>query len=181
MAAVAHGTDVVILLYGIRLAIERRHDDARGRNGVGHAAGLQLQLLISIIGADIHPVLVALVRELVLQFDMVEVGPVHVEAFYAHRHVISLAITILGTFSVHHPVVAWYADLHLAGRRDEVCRYLTFKHTGIVIRIHQTERDVLVVEVRSGIKLDLLGKDGMLAVGANHRIQRDVGALRGDG
>ena len=112
---------------------------------------------------------------------MVEAGPVHVEALYAHRHVVSLSVAVQRTFGVHHPVVAGYADLYFAGRRDEVCRDGTFKHTGIVFRIHQTERDVLVVEVRSGIKLDLLGKDGMLAVGTDDGIQRDIGALCGDG
>ena len=49
MAAVGHGTDVVILLYGIHLAIERCHDDARGRNGVGDTAGLLLQFLVGIV------------------------------------------------------------------------------------------------------------------------------------
>ena len=112
---------------------------------------------------------------------MVETGPVGVEALYAHRHVISLAITILGTFSVHHPVVAGYADLHLACRRDEVCRDLTFKYAGIVFRIHQAEGNVLIVELSIWIQLYLLGKDGMLSVCTDDGIQRDIVTLCGDG
>ena len=49
MAAVGHGTDVVILLYRIYLAIERCHNDARGRNGVCNATGLLLQFLVGIV------------------------------------------------------------------------------------------------------------------------------------
>ena len=62
MAAVGHGADVVILLYGILLAKERSHDDTRTWYRVGYTAGLLLQFVVGIVRADVHPVLVALVR-----------------------------------------------------------------------------------------------------------------------
>ena len=66
MAAVVDGTQVVVLLDFACLTIELSHNDTVVRNGVGHAAGLGHQLLVLIERADVHPVLVALGRQLIL-------------------------------------------------------------------------------------------------------------------
>ena len=49
VAAVVHGTDVVVLLYRVYLAIEWCHDDTVRRYRVGHTAGFRPQLLVSIV------------------------------------------------------------------------------------------------------------------------------------
>ena len=115
IAAVVHGPDVVVLLHGIHFTVEGCDDDAVGRDGVCHSAGLLHEFLVLIVGAGAHPVLVALRREFVLQLDVVEPGEVHVEAVNAHRHVVRLPRAVVGAFGVHHPVVARHTHVHLAG------------------------------------------------------------------
>ena len=89
MTTVAHCPQVVALFDFARigLTIEPCHDDAITRYGVGDTAGLSHQFLVVIVRADVHPVLVALRRQLILQLDVVEAAIVGVEAVDAYGHV----------------------------------------------------------------------------------------------
>ena len=52
---------------------------------------------------------------------MVETTVVGVETIDAHRQVVRLALAVVRTLGVDHPVVAWRADVHIACCRNEVC------------------------------------------------------------
>ena len=49
IATVVDGTDVVVLLYGVNLAIEWSNDGTVGRNSVCHTAGLGTQRVVGIV------------------------------------------------------------------------------------------------------------------------------------
>ena len=89
MTTVAHGPQVVALLDFVRigLTIEPGYDDAITRYGVGDTAGLSHQFPVVIVRADVHPVLVALRCQLILQLDMVEAAIVGVKAVDAYGQV----------------------------------------------------------------------------------------------
>ena len=165
MTSIDHGTQVVVLLYGVGLAIEGSHDDAVIGDGVGYSAGLSHEAAVGIVRADVHPVLIALCRELVLQLDVVEAASVHVEALDAYRHIPRLALAVVWALGVDHPVVARHSHLDVACRRDEVSREFRCEHALAVLGIHQADGQILVVEVIAGIDGNLLGEHIGLACG----------------
>ena len=84
MTTEGYGADVVVLLHGIFFSIEVGIDEAIAFHQF-FLARCQCHVLpsfirVRIVGTYIHPVFVALRRELILQFNMVEVAEVHVEA-----------------------------------------------------------------------------------------------------
>ena len=66
MAAEAHGAQVVVLLDGVALAVEVDVVDAAAGNHSLGAAGGGIDGAVVIVGADGHPLVGALRRQLVL-------------------------------------------------------------------------------------------------------------------
>ena len=88
---------------------------------------------------------------------MVKTSIVGVKALNPYRHVPSLTLAVVRTLSVHHPVAAGRCDSHLTSRRYKVCREAAFKRTYGIFGIKQHEFQVVVVKLRAGIHLYLLG------------------------
>ena len=177
MARIDHGPEVVVLLHRVGLSIELCHDDSVLRDGVGHSARLLPQLFVGIVGAYAHPVLLTLCGELVLQLHVVEPASVDVESLNPHRHVPSLALAVVRALGVDHPVVARRGDLDASGRRDEMGGEVGGEHPLAVLRVHDADGEVLVVEVLARIDGDLLGEDIHLSgLGIDCRIEHDVGS-----
>ena len=174
MAAVIDGTQVVVLLHRIFLAIERSDDDAVAGDRIGHAAGFLPQGFVSIVSAGAHPVFLSLSGELVLQFDVVEAGEVDIETINAYRHIPCLALAVVWAFGVDYPMVARRADVHLAGRRDEMGRELGGEDAVGIFGIVKTDGQVLIVICCAGIDRHFLGDHIVLSVASNDRIENDV-------
>ena len=119
VAAVGHGTQVVLLLNRVFLAEEAGLDVAVVANHGAGAVGGGVAGGVGVVTAQVGPVLLALGRDLVLQFDVVEASVVHVEAVDAYGHVVAL---VVGRLGVHQPLVRRRADVDVAGRGKEVGR-----------------------------------------------------------
>ena len=157
VAAVADGAQVVPLLHGVFLAIEGGidvavvvHQFALTRNQ-GHP--LPALLRVRVEGADVHPVLVALRREFVLQFDVVEVAEVDVVAVDVHGQVVAFVVE---RFGVHHPLVARRGDVHLAGRRHKVSREADRPRVLHILLVIERDAQAFVIIFVSGIHLHVL-------------------------
>ena len=94
---------------------------------------------------------------------MVEVGEVHVEALYAHRHIPCLSLAVVRALGVDNPLVAGHAHLHLACRRNEVGGDVGVVDAHEVVRIVETQHQVIIVVCRAGIDGNLLRYHVVLA------------------
>ena len=145
VAAVGHGAEVVELLRGIGLAEEARADVAVRAEHLLRAAGSGVERGVGVVAANVHPVLLGLVGEFVLQFDVVETALVDVILVDAHRQVI--ASVFLRRLRVHHPLVLWRGDIDFARRRHKVCGDCGLAvHRGIAARYY-LQCEVVVVKV----------------------------------
>ena len=96
---------------------------------------------------------------------MVEVGEVHVEALDAHRHIPCLALAVVRALGIDDPLVAGYAHLHLACRRNEVGRDISGIDAHEVVGVVETQHQVIIVVRRAGIDGNLLRNHVVLAGG----------------
>ena len=135
ITAVDHCTQVVLLFDRRAFTIEDGTYNTVVGNSVAYAAGLCQQLFVVIVRADVHPVLVALRGQLVLQLDVVEVSEVHVEAVNLYWQEVVLTIGIVFRLGVYHPLVARQRDVHLTCRRHEVSRQLLCADTLQVVGV----------------------------------------------
>ena len=103
MTAETHGAQVVVLLHGIAFAVEPYVLDAAALDHLLVAAGGSVEGTVSIVGAKVHPTVIALGRELVLQFYVVETTVVHVKVADGDGQVV--AHRVLWSKGVHYPVV----------------------------------------------------------------------------
>ena len=145
VAAVGHGAEVVELLRGIGLAEEARADVAVCAEHLLRAAGSGVERGVGVVAANVHPVLLGLVGEFVLQFDVVETALVDVILVNAHGQVI--ASVFLRRLGVHHPLVFRRSDIDFARRRHKVCGDCGLAvHRGIAARYY-LQCEVVVVKV----------------------------------
>ena len=145
VAAVGHGAEVVELLRGIGLAEEARADVAVRAEHLLRAAGSGVERGVGVVAANVHPVLLGLVGEFVLQFDVVETALVDIILVDAHRQVI--ASVFLRRLRVHHPLVFRRSDIDFARRRHKVCGDCGLAvHRGIAARYY-LQCEVVVVKV----------------------------------
>ena len=95
IAAVVDGTQVILLFYRVAFTPEGGHDLSVVLDELADTYGSCHQAVALVVGAHVHPVLVALRGELVLQFDVVEVAVVDVEAVDADRHIVLLPLAVV--------------------------------------------------------------------------------------
>ena len=108
---------------------------------------------------------------------MVESTAVHVEALDAHRHVPRLAVAVVRTLRVHHPVVTWGGHLDGASRWNEVGGEVCREDTLGVFWVHQADAEILVVKVIAWIDGDFLREHIHLARhGIDRRCEYDARA-----
>ena len=115
-----------------------------------------------------------------MQFDVVESTAIHVESLDSHRHIPCFLLAVVGALGVYHPVVAWRAHLHFACRWDEVCGEVGCEHTLCVFWIHQTDTQVLIVEVFAWIYGDFLCEHIHLACIVNNGVEHDICSCAGE-
>ena len=111
---------------------------------------------------------------------MVETAVVGVEAVNAHGHVPILAFAVVRTLGVHYPIIAWCADAHLAGSRNEVCRELAVEYAVGILRVVETQRQVVIVELLAGPYLYLFREYHYFVLLVAAGIEHDVHTLRVD-
>ena len=111
---------------------------------------------------------------------MVKATVVGVEAVNAHGHVPILAFAVVRTLGIHHPIIAWCADAHLAGSRNEVCRELAVEYAVGILWVVETQRQVVVVELLAGPYLYLFREYHYFVLLVAAGIEHDVHTLRVD-
>ena len=189
VTTVADGAQVVPLFYGVVLAVEGGIDVAvvlhqfPFTRGQGHQPFALLR--VRVVGADVHPVLVALRREFILQFDVVEVAEVHVVAVDVYGQVVALSVAVVGRFGVYHPLVARGGYVHLTGSGHEVCREVHCTDVLHVFYVHDGDTQVFVVILLPGIHLHMLlvddtriHPDVATCPCQRHTVDEDFGSLR---
>ena len=110
VAAERHRTQVVTEFLRVAVTVETEGGDAAVLNLGFVARGLRIEAVIGIEGALVHPRIVVLGGQFVLELDVVEVLVIKVESVDGHRQVI--AYRVLGGERVHHPFVARESDRH---------------------------------------------------------------------
>ena len=118
IAAETYGTEVVLLLHRVTLAVEAERSDTAVLNHRLIARSLVVKAVVGIERAGVHPHLVALLRQFVLELDMVEVLVVDIKSADVYRQVI--AYRVVQREGVHHPVLSWRSYLHRPGFGDEM-------------------------------------------------------------
>ena len=103
MPAEAYGAQIILLLHRIALAVEPYVIDPSAADH-GFVAGSQrIEAVVGVITALVHPSVVALCGEFVLELDVVEVLVVDIKSVNHHGHIPSYRI--LRRQGVLHPTV----------------------------------------------------------------------------
>ena len=119
VAAEHHGPQVVGTLGHPAFAIEPGHDVAVGLHQFPHAVGTGHQCRVGIVRAEVRPGIVATLRLLILELNMIEVVLVAVEAVDGDRYV-PAALRINLCIGVQHPLVVGHGNVDAAGLTQEV-------------------------------------------------------------
>ena len=105
MPAERDSAQVILLLHGVTFAVEAVvFYPSVGYHLFGSGSAL-IKAIFGIVGAEVNPCVIGLRSEFILQFDMVEVIVVNVEAIYIDWHII--ASFILWRECIHYPFIGW--------------------------------------------------------------------------
>ena len=115
VAAESYGAEVVLLLHRVALAIEPYVLDTAAVDHRLVARSELIEAVLGVVGAEVHPVLVAAGSEFVLELDMVEVLVVDIKSVDHNRQIPSCRV--LRREGVHDPVGVRSGDIHGAGYR----------------------------------------------------------------
>ena len=156
VAAEAYGTQVVLLLHRVFLAVEAERSDLAVLDHRLVARSQVVQAVLGVERALVHPHLVALLCELVLELDVVEVLVVDIEARDINRQVV--AHRVVRREGVHHPVLPRSSYLHRTGLRHEVYAEVQEHVCLRAVAYVEVQREVLVVIHLTALYLEhLLG------------------------
>ena len=185
VAAEQHGPQVVGALHRPAFAVELGGDVRVLLHQFAHAVGLGHELSVGVVRAEVRPRVVAALRLLVLELNVVEVVLMAVEAVDGHRDVPAALAVHLG-IGVQHPLVARCGDGQAACLAQEVD--VERGQCPCVLRVggrHHADDQTLVVEALSGAYLHLQGRlragnarHGHAAGGQRLSVDADLRALR---
>ena len=121
IAAEQYGAQIVSTLNHCAFTVELGYDVSVLLHQSSHAVGIGHERRVSIERAEVHPGILATLRLLVLELDVVEVVLVSVKSVDGHRYVPStLLVGILLCVGVQYPLVARHRDIHRSGLTQEV-------------------------------------------------------------
>ncbi len=103
VASVGDGTQLVLLLHRVAVAVEADAVDAAARNHRLVARSQAVEAVAGVVGTDIDPIVVRLRHLLVLQLDVVEAVGMDVVAVDRNRQVVARAV--VRREGVEHPLV----------------------------------------------------------------------------
>ena len=185
IAAEEHGTEVVSLLHDDLLAEEPGDDGSVLGDHLLDTVGQCIERITGVISTEVGPELIATCGLLVLELDMVEVLLVLVETIDDDRQVVAILLVILSV-GVEDPLVARRCDIDRTSCAEEVHVERSLA-VGEFLTVDTTETDnqILIVEVLSGIHLEsLLGDlsrkhlDGTSCTTEGHAVDQQLGTLR---
>ena len=161
VAAEGNGAEVILLLHRVALAIE---SDILDPSGIHHRFGARSGVVVRTVGverAEVHPSVIGLLAEFVLELDMVEVRVLDVVAIDHDRLVPTRRV--FGRERVHHPFIVRRRDVHIAADRRVMYAKRCFMEVQDVALRSEHQRQVLEVVSLTGIYLEGL-VDGLTRV-----------------
>ena len=143
VAAEADGAQVILLLHRVPLTVET---ELRNTSVLNHRFIACSECIEAVAGVErtlVHPFLLALRGEFILELDMVEVLMMDIESADVHRQVVS--DRIVRREGIHHPVLTRHLDADRTGFRHEVRRELQHRIGLRAVGKAEIEGQVVVV------------------------------------
>ena len=137
MTAERYGTQVILLLHRVALAVETDVlDTSAGDHRLRARSGI-IEAVAVVVRAEVDPSVVGLFTEFVLQFDMIKVLIVHVVSVDHYRQIITRGV--LRREGVHRPFVMRCGDIHIATYRHVMHAERTLRFIETITRRSQLQ------------------------------------------
>ena len=165
VTAEGYGTQVVFLLHRVTFAVETDVlDTAAANHGLGSRSHL-IEAVVRIIRAEVHPCIVRLRGEFVLELDMVKVLVVDIKTIDYNRQIPSCRV--LRREGIHDPFVVRHGYIHRTSHRHIVYGEGTLSFGPSETGRYEGERQILKVISLASIHLHKLG-DNLSAGETDH-------------
>ena len=145
------GSQVVTLLHRVTLAVEMERRDTAVLDHGFRTRSEVIEAVLGVERAEVHPVVVGLRGEFVLELDMVEVLVMDVEAVDGNGQVI--ACGVMRREGVHHPVLSRHGDGHVGRERHEMYAEIHLRRGQCAVGAVEAQAEVVVVH-RTALHFD---------------------------
>ena len=151
MAAECYCTQVILLLHRVAFTVETNIVDTTTVDHCFITGSDGVEAVISVVRAEVHPIVVAAGSEFVLELDVVEILVVNIKSVNDYRQIPSGGV--LRRECIHNPFVVRSRDIHGASHRHEMSREGTSGQFGCATIGGKRQCQVLEVISFTGIHL----------------------------